>query len=164
MRRKRFWAVMLATLLALLCCSCAKEEQPFEGFPEPFEANVEGEWNGVALAATVKADRAAPDGTRQITMTFYAPDALCGTTLCRRTDGSFFGSVGEWQLPLGADLAPLFDLFSADIAPKKVSLTEQGLTAVETEAARYLFLPDNTLYRIEASQGALNVISTTCGE
>ena len=45
--------VCLATLATL--CGCNDAHSTFEGFPRPFEASVEGEWNGVTFSAEVKA-------------------------------------------------------------------------------------------------------------
>ena len=72
--------VCLATLATL--CGCNDAHSTFEGFPRPFEASVEGEWNGVTFSAEVKAG-AVNGGERQITMTFYAADRL--RRACRDT-------------------------------------------------------------------------------
>ena len=158
--RKRLCFILAILLLALgAFCGCGTEKGSFCGFGEPFVADVEGEWNGVRFSAEICGEEKGENGVLPLTVTFYAPEALCGTSLCRTAAGEVQLSSGALSLPVKASFSPLFDLFAADTVNGAVTLLDGGMTAVDAAGVRYLLLPDDTLFRIEAENGFLNVKS-----
>ena len=157
MRKNVCIAVAVLLLIATCFAGCGTEEGGFRGFGEPFTADVEGEWRGVAFSAEISGEAAGEGGVQPLTVTFYAPEALCGTVLRRRATGETELSVGELSLPVTADFEAFFAMFGADATKGRASVTEEGMTAIETDGVRYLLLPDDTLFRIECAKGFLNV-------
>ena len=114
---KKNGALLLCALLLLASLSACMPEDGdyFAPFRGQFEAEVSGEWQSTAFAARVAASAPDESGARVMTLTFYAPDALCGGVLARDAAGTLTLSAGELSLPLDERAAQgygaLFDLF-----------------------------------------------------
>ncbi|MBE6689996.1 MAG: hypothetical protein E7590_01765 [Ruminococcaceae bacterium] len=154
---------LILFLFATAFAACGRKAAPFNGFSRPFSADVTGELGGVAFSATVQGEEGAEDGALPLTVTFYAPKSLCGTVLRRTESGECRIEVGETALPVTAEFRALFALFPTTVAAERVAVTEEGLTAVEAVGVRFLFLRDDTLYRIESPDGYLNIVSIAFG-
>ena len=156
--RKGLCVILAFLLLALgAFCGCNEEKRGFCGFGELFVADAEGEWNGVSFSAEIRGGERAENGVLPLTVTFYAPEALCGTSLCRTAAGEVRMSSGALSLPVEASFSSLLALFEAEAVNGAVTLTDGGMTAIDADGIRYLLLPDDTLFRIEAAGGFLNV-------
>lgn len=95
MKKTRFHAPLAALLLCALLCSCAPQRGDyFAPFAGEFEAELAGEVCAMPFCALLAVGVDDGSGTRPATLTFYAPEALCGTVLSRATDGTLTVTAG----------------------------------------------------------------------
>ncbi|MBE6702476.1 MAG: hypothetical protein E7585_03575 [Ruminococcaceae bacterium] len=160
--KKRFFFLFLSLFLfATSFAGCRQSAEAFDGFRQPFTAFVEGDLNGTGFSAEIKTEEAEQGGVMPITVTFYAPEGLCGTILRRLADGRAEMVVGATTLPLTANFSALFDLFPPTVKAEKVSLTAEGFTRVEAGGVAFFFLPDGTPYAVETPKGSIRVTRFT---
>lgn len=150
-RKRALSALLLAAFLLL--SGCARHTDWFAPFRGAFEAEIEGKWHDVAFSASIKAEKAPEEGAREVTVTFYAPNAWRDTVLTQASDGKVTLTVGELSVS-GESFAEIFSLFPATGEVTAVSLDEEGHTVVTGEDFSLTFLADGTPYRAEC--GALS--------
>ena len=150
----------LALLLALAGCAPAQTDffAPFQG---AFSARIVGEWQALAVEAELSASAPAEDGTRVMTLTFYAPSTLGGTVLSKDETGQITLRAGELSLPLSGDAAEgygaLFALFPT--AGEVHALTQEGgNTRLAGEEFSLLFSPDGTPIAAETATARVQIL------
>lgn len=151
---RRAGALVLALLVSVgLAAGCGRRgEAWFYVFAEPFEAELQGEVNGVAFEARFCS---AGDGTA--TLTFYAPATLAGTTWTRDRDGRVTATAGETTVEVtGFD--DWFLLFPTVDESKKATVTKEGHTRVEGDGFFVEFLADGTPYLVGHGDVAATVV------
>ena len=161
MRSKSVQIVIFCALAAIFVWSCAPVGQdPFAELAKGFFAEVEGEVNGVAMAATVQAAPQCAGAPRAVTVTVYAPSGLSGTILCRDEAGAVTVTVGELSatLPEGEAFGALFDLFPVTGEITSVQLDENGHTRVTYAQGELTLLPDGTPYALRTPHATLRVV------
>lgn len=127
-----FTLCLTLALLAPTLCGCRTDPAPPEVLSDAFCATLEGSCNGSPFRATLTAAAADGGKGREATLTFYAPEALCGTTLTRTGEGevslSFTGEAPVPALTLGANAAkpflPLLELL--EVSPLMQGTWEKG--------------------------------------
>ena len=146
---KRFCACALCMVffcLSLVGCASQKGDY-FAPFRGQFQAELSGEWQSTAFAARVVAGAPDDSGAREMTLTFYAPDALCGIVLARDRAGTLTLLAGELSLPLSADAAAsygaLFELFPIEGEVRDVS-KENGNIRLNGSGFSLSFAADGT--------------------
>ena len=161
MKTKIAIAVVFLTLLGIGFSACTPHTDYFEPFRGSFTAEVEGELGGEAFTAQLRA-KAAPEGggSREVTVTFYAPESLKGTEARRSADGSVTLSSGEVVIKdARADgLAALFDLFPLSGEVLEVELCEDEHTKVTGRGFTLTFLSDGTPLAVESPTVTANVV------
>ena len=161
MRSKTVQIVIFCALTAIFVWSCAPVGQdPFAELAKGFFAEVEGEVNGVALAATLQAAPQVEGLPRAVTVTVYAPSGLSGTVLCRDETGTVTVTVGELAtaLPEGEAFGALFDLFPTTGEITRVQLDENSRTRVTYAGGELILLPDGTPYALRTANATLRVV------
>ena len=154
----RIKVLLFCVLLLMGTCACApSQEDFFAPFQGEFSARLVGEWQAIAFEAELAAS-APVEGTRVMTLTFYAPSSLCGTVLTRDNTGALTLAAGELSLPLtsaaAAGYGALFDLFPTTGTVQ--SITREGEnTRLTGEGFSLLFSPDGT--PLSAENGAARV-------
>lgn len=130
-----FTLFTLCTMLALLAptlCGCRTDPAPPEALSGAFCATLEGSCNGTPFRAILTAAASDAEKEREATLTFYAPKALCGTTLTRTAKGevslSFTGEAPAPALTLGANAAkPFLPLLALlELSPLMQGAWEKG--------------------------------------
>jgi hypothetical protein len=156
--------VGIVLALLLLCAfftACAPHTDYFEPFRSAFEAEVQGSLNGVAFTALLQA-KAAPEagGSREVTVTFYAPEALKGTEARRSADGNVTLSSGEVIVEEASarGLGALFDLFPLAGAVSGVELTAEEHTKVTGEGFVLTFLASGAPLAVETPTVTAKVV------
>lgn len=143
--------VRVLLLCALLClaffgCTQAKGDYfaPFQG---AFCAQIEGTWRAVDFSAQLAVSAPDQRGEREMTLTFYAPSTLVGTTLRRDPTGALTLCTDGLSLPLTATAAKgygaLFSLFPTEGEVREVT-HENGNTRVCGEGFCLTLAPDGT--------------------
>ena len=139
-------------LFCMLCCllfgGCAPQNGDyFAPFGEEFSARIEGTWQEMDFSAELAAQPQDAQGTRVMTLTFYAPVALEGTVLTRDASGQILIEIDGISLPLEGVAAQgygaLFALFPADGEVTSVT-RESGGTRVRGAEFSLLFAADGT--------------------
>ena len=139
---------LLCAALCLLLVGCAPQSgdylAPFRG---GFSAELAGEWRSIAFEGRVEASAPDGDGARVMTLTFYAPQSLCGTVLTREKAGGLVFSLDGVSVPLtndaAAGYAALFALFPTAGEIRSVS-RENGNTRLDGAGFSLLLAPDGT--------------------
>lgn len=161
MKTKIAIVVAFLTLLGTVLGACTPHTDYFEPFRGAFEAEVEGELNGEAFAARLLAQAAPTNGGyREVTVTFYAPEALKGTEARRAADGCVTLSSGgvEVKDARAEGLHALFDLFPVSGEVSGVELTAEEHTKVTGKGFALTFLADGTPLAVEASDVRAKVV------
>ena len=167
MKTKVVGIVLALLLLCAFFTACAPHTDYFEPFRSAFEAEVQGSLNGGAFRALLQAKAASADGTsREVTVTFYAPEALKGTEARRSADGRITLSSGGVVIEdARADgLGALFDLFPLAGAVSGVELTAEEHTKVTGEGFVLTFLASGTPLAIETPTVTAKVVRFEKGE
>lgn len=138
---KRYIALLLLLICALLCACSPKGKNYLAPFDGAFETNIEGEYHGVSFCATLSCE-AETGGVRAATLTFYAPASMKGTVLSRDAEGLLTLSVGDVTLAAPAQYAALLDVFSLPRA--ETALREGAQTRVSGDGYSLLFAEDGT--------------------
>ena len=157
----RLFALFLVFSLVLPLGGCAAgQEDFFAHFRAPFTAQIEGTARGVVFSASIEAGALDENGTRALTLTFYAPVHLADTTISLSPDGTLHLSVGDVTLDATAakGFVPLLQLFPVSGEVQSVTLTEQGHTRVQGAGFSLDFLPDGTPYRASNSAAEVTVL------
>lgn len=144
----RIGILLLCVLVLIGSCGCAPTQADFFApFRGAFVARIAGEWHAVAFEGELSASAPAEDGTREMTLTFYAPSSLCGTVLRRDAAGTLTLRAGDLSLPLGegasAGYGALFDLFPLAGEVRSV-VRENGNTRLDGVGFSLLFAADGT--------------------
>lgn len=148
---------LLCLLAVLISCRADGSASYLGVLQGAFSAEVSGTLNGVEFSAQLEARMGASG--REIVATFYAPQTICGTVVCKRADGSGYLQAGEVLVEGVEGMAPLLDLFWQERAVSDVALNESGHTVVQAEGLTLTLLPDGTPYRLESPAADLTVIS-----
>ncbi len=132
---------------------------PFRG---EFAAEVVGSCHGVDFEARVCATAPDTAGAREMTVTFYAPAGLCGTTLKRDATGALTLGVDGLFLSLGdtaaAGYGAIFALFPTSGEVREVG--REGENTRLTGAGFSLLLsPDGTPLESEGGDAHVRVLS-----
>ena len=125
-----------------------------------FEAEVEGELNGVHFCALFEAAMTPEAGVRPVTLTFYAPSVLAGTILARDTEGVVTLTTRDVVLrdPVGEGFSALLELFPTGGEDLSVTLDEGGRTQVTAREHTLTFLPDGTPYAVKTDDLDVRVV------
>ena len=161
MKTKIAIAVAFLTVFCVSFSACAPHTDYFELFRGAFVAEVEGTLNGQAFAAELCANAASEDGgSREVTVTFYAPKELKGTKAWRDADGKIaLASGGVVIEDAHADgLCALFDLFPTVGEVLQVELTDESYTTVTGEGFTLTFLSDGTPFSVETPTVTANIV------
>lgn len=153
--------VLALCLLGAAFAACTPHTDYFEPFRDAFEAEVEGTLNGEAFAARLLAQAAPTDGgSREVTVIFYAPEALKGTEAQRAADGGITLSSGGVVIEdARADgLLALFDLFPTSGEVSEAALTDAGHTKVTGTGFALTFLSDGTPLAVETPSLTASVV------
>jgi hypothetical protein len=154
-------AVAFLTLLGVIFGACTPHTDYFEPFRGSFTAEVEGTMNGEAFTAELRAAAAPEDGgTREVTVTFYAPEALKGTEATRSADGRITLTSGGVVIEnaKAGGLCALFDLFPLSGEVLEVELCEDEHTKLTGAGFALTFLSDGTPLAVETSAVTANVV------
>lgn len=155
---KRSCILLLFLIFGILFTGCTPHTDHLAPLRGDFTAEVAGEMNGVSFSALCTA-LTDGNGERTVTLTFYAPTALCDTVIKRAHDGAITLSVGEVAVSGVPDgITPLFALFAPDGEVTAVSLTDEGHTKVTGEGFAVTFLSDGTPYLLENSAARVTVV------
>ena len=129
-------------LIVGLLVGCGRQGKTwYRVFAAPFEAELQGEWSGVAFEARYRSD------SEGAALTFYAPSTLAGTTLARDESGRITASAGDTVLEV-AGFDDLFLLFPTSDDTQKATVTPEGYTRLSGSGFFVEFLPDGTPYRV----------------
>jgi len=153
---------MCAALLLSLV-GCAPERDLLAPFRGAFCAEVEGTLDSVSFSARIEAEAAEPGGARAVTVTFYAPETLCGTVVAQDRDGRQTISYKELclELPVTDEggYGALLSLFPTEGAPSSVTLTDSGNSKVAGDGYELEFLADGTPILVAGGSVRATVIS-----
>ncbi len=153
---KKF-ALLLALALTLLpLAGCADTGDWFAPFRGSFCAEIDGDWQGMAIRARVTVTER--DAGRGATVTFYAPSSLAGTVLSRDASGALTLSVGELCRPAPAAFGTLFALFPTEGEVHEVSL-EGDVTTVTGEGFSFSLDEGGVPLTLSASDATVRVVS-----
>jgi hypothetical protein len=144
----RIGILLLCVLVLIGSCGCAPTQADFFApFRGAFVARIAGEWHAVAFEGELSASAPAEDGTREMTLTFYAPSLLCGTVLTKDTQGVLTLTVDDVSLPLSPTAAEgygaLFALFPTTGEIHTIT-RENGNTRLVGVGFSLLFAADGT--------------------
>lgn len=151
MKHLCFRAPLAALLLCALLCGCApRQGDYFAPFAGEFEAELTGELYAMPYSALLTVGTGDGSGVRPATLTFYAPEALCGTVLSRATDGTLTVTVGEVSVsPAAAEgFQALLSLLPDAGQISEVTLVGER-TRVAGEGFTLYFYADGTPARAE---------------
>lgn len=146
MCRKRICSLLLLFLVLLAPIGCADGGGDwFAPLRGGFSARVAGEWNGVAFEGRLVAAPVGAQDTREMTLSFYAPSALCATEVKLAARGTLTLCADGLSIPLTDSAAQgylaLFSLFSCAGEVREV-LQENGNTRVNGTGFSLLFAQD----------------------
>ena len=157
--RIKILLLCLALLLALAGCAPSQTDF-FAPFQVAFSERIEGEWQEILFEAELSASTPAEDGTRVMTLTFYAPSTLCGTVLSKDATGQITLRAGELSLPLSGAAAKgygaLFALFPTAGEVRSVT-KENGNTRLTGAGFSLLFSPDGTPLAAETDTARVQI-------
>lgn len=151
-----FFGVLI--LLTGAFCACATTQNYWDVFRGAFAADVAGEWNGQSFGAVVEADPWEEGKARPLTITFYAPESLCGTVLSRDGEGAARLCVGDVCVDAPTGLLPLLDLFPTAGEISEAALTEEGDTLVRGTDFDLTLAPDGTPTAIRRGENSVTVL------
>jgi hypothetical protein len=154
-------AVAFLMLFGVIFGACTPHTDYFEPFRGSFTAEVEGTLNGEAFVAELCADAAPEDGgSREVTVTFYAPEGLKGTEARRSADGSVTLTSGGVVIKdaRAEGLHALFDLFPLSGEVIEVELCEEEHTRVTGKGFTLTFLSDGSPLAVETPTVTANVV------
>ena len=161
MKTKIAIAVAFLTLLGVIFSACTPHTDYFEPFRGSFTAEVEGTMNGEPFTAELHAAAAPTDGgSREVTVTFYAPEALKGTEARRSADGRITLTSGDVVIEdaRAEGLNALFDLFPYQGEVLDVELCEDEHTKLTGAGFALTFLANGTPLAVETPAVTANVV------
>ena len=148
MRIFRLSGILFLCLLLSSCAGAGRAPALPQG---AFRAELCGTQGELSFSALY--ERSAPIGdqkTPAVTLTFYAPQSLCGTVLHRDGAGAVTLSTGGVTHPTAAKgLLDLLDLFPTEGEIGSVTLTESKNSLVKGEDFSLELLPDGTPIALE---------------
>ena len=146
MRNLRTVFLLFLIVLLIPFAACGKSEDLFARFRGAYRADIAGELHGVSFGAVLEADAVSADGSRALTLTFYAPESLFGTVLRQDSVGELSITAGEVSAthvhPEG--FLPLLHLLPTEGAVKEIALDEAGHSVVTGEGFTLVLLEDGT--------------------
>ena len=149
MRFKGLFCLILGLLLCLGAMGCSGTAQDHYALLRGgFEAEVEGELNGVHFCALFEAAMTPEAGV------------LAGTILARDTEGVVTLTTRDVVLrdPVGEGFSALLELFPTGGEDLSVTLDEGGRTQVTAREHTLTFLPDGTPYAVKTDDLAVRVV------
>ena len=153
-------ALTFLMLLGVIFSACTPHTDYFEPFRGSFVAELEGTVNGEAFAAELRAAAAPEEGSREVTVTFYAPKELKGTEARRSADGKITLTSGDVVIEdaRAEGLHALFDLFPHQGEVLEVELCEGEHTKLTGAGFALTFLADGTPLAVETPTVTANVV------
>ena len=158
--KRRFFLFLALFFVVLAGCAPQKGDW-FAPFRDAFIADVEGTWNGIAFSAQVCADAPNEEGARGMTLTFYAPQTLCGTKLSCDERGDLSLSSAGLSLPLAEKAAQgygaLLALFPVAGEVKEIT-REDGNTRLTGAGFSLLFSADGTPLAAQNAVASVEIV------
>ena len=142
--RRAFFCLLLCFLLVFGACAPHGEDW-FAAVSGDLTAELAGTLHGAEFAATLTLFARNEAGVREATLTFYAPEALCGTVVKRDGTGVLF--IGAEGLLIPSEAAsgflPLLELFPDGGTVQEVAM-EGELCRITGEGFTLLLHADGT--------------------
>ena len=146
---------VLCLVLALVAVfgGCGKENSDFlDPFRAAYAAEMAGTLCGIEFSATMERGAPSEDGAALVTITFYAPEELAGTTLTRAADGSITVKSGGLSISdMGGVGAALLELFPTTGTVEQVQVTSEGRTRLLVGGTTLELLSDGTPYSVKTA-------------
>ena len=153
---KRVLLFLLSLLLAFFSLSSCGEEDFFLPFRGGFVAEVQGTLGELAFAAEICRE-VGSGGVETVTVTFYAPNELAGTVLCRTAAGDTVTAEGL-TVAGGAWCDALLSLLLPREGVKKIAVTDTGHTRVDGDEYSFEFLSDGTPVAVKTDTVVADIV------
>ena len=153
---KKIALLLSLSLLLSPLAGCHREGDWFAPFRGSFCAEIDGEWQGLAIRARVAV--AEGEAGREATVTFYAPSTLAGTVLSRDATGATTLCIGELCRPAPAGFGTFFALFPTEGEVCEVSL-EGDVTTVTGAGFSFSLDAAGVPLSLCAANAAVRVVS-----
>ena len=157
--RRMCFCVFMAFCLCLSACGGASENFS-EVFKGPIEAELAGTVCGIAFEAKMAVFAQSGTGVVPVTLTFYAPQELSGTTLSRDGEGKVTMSYDGIAIEdVGGVGLVLLSLFPWGQEVRRAALNETGNTMVLFSHAEVEFSKNSVPLFIKTEDAEATIVS-----